>query len=198
MTSAVVGVANHNGWAHFITVAWTDEEPVVVDRRRVALVTDDVPKQPHEHHARELSKPEAQALVDRVRRSAADHAHAALATLRDELAPVLTLRAMAMRRSQFGELPADIGEILDYPPFRYAADSMLYLEALDEAATSLGLTVVRHPKGEEFARAGARLGLDAAETEAWLRDLGAKLGPPWTEEHRRAAAAAVAIELVRD
>jgi len=193
MTPAVVGVANHNGWAHFVTIAWTDEEPVVVDRRRVTLVADDVPKQPHEHHARELLKPEAQALVDRVRRSAADHAHAALATLRDELAPVLTLHAMAMRRSQFGELPADIGEILDYPPFRYAADSMLYLEALEEAATALGLSVERHKKGDEFARAGARLGLDDAETEAWLRDLGPRLGPPWTEDHRRAAAAAIGV-----
>jgi hypothetical protein len=53
--------------------------------------------------------------------------------------------------------------------------------------------VTRHAKNSEYALAAPRLGLDAAETEAWLRDLGKALGPPWTQEHQRAAAAAIAL-----
>jgi len=190
---AAVGVANHNGWAHLVTVAWGEDEPAIVDRRRVRLVAEDLPNQPHEHHARALPHDEARALVDRVRRSVGDHAHAALATLRDELAPVFVLRAVAMRANRFAALPSDIGAVLDYPPFRYAADSMLYLDALDTAATSLGLAVTRHLKNAEFALAGARLGIGADEAEAWFKALRDQIGPPWTAEHQRAAAAAVGL-----
>jgi hypothetical protein len=187
---AAVGVANHNGWAHLVTVAWGEDEPVIVDRRRVPLVAPDLPKQPHEHHVMELPRDEAQAMVDLVKRSAGDYAYAALATLRDELAPVFALQGLAMRLNHFGALPADIGEVLAYPPFRYAADAMLYLEALDAAATALGLPVTRHQKGAEFELADGVLG---GEAEPWLKGLGRALGPPWTMEHQRAAAAAIAL-----
>jgi hypothetical protein len=36
------------------------------------------------------------------------------------------------------------------------------------------------------------LGLGAAETEQLLNELGRRLGAPWTDEHRSAAAAAIA------
>ena len=190
---AVVGVANHNGWANLVSMGTSDDAPVVIDRRRVELVDQSLPKQPYHHEALELPIAEAQDLVERVRRSAGDHARACLATLRAELEPGHTLIAIALRQTPFGVLPADVTEVLNYRPFIYAADTMLYLEVLAEAAEALGLAVVLHEKGQEFALAGSALGLDPLEAEAWIKDLGAPLGPPWSKEHQQAAAAAIAV-----
>ncbi|HEY2707944.1 MAG TPA: hypothetical protein VGI95_07815 [Caulobacteraceae bacterium] len=190
---AIVGVANHTGWAHFVTVAFADEEVVVIDRRRVQLLDESLPNQPYAPQAGDLLRPDAQALVAEVRRSAGAYARTALATLAAELEPAHVLAAVAMRGSTFGVLPADVSEVLDYRPFKYAADGMLYLEVLHEAAEALGFVVARHAKGHEFELAGARLGMDANDVEAWLKEFGVRLGPPWTQEHLRAAAAAIAM-----
>lgn len=165
----------------------------MIDRRRVALMTPELPAQPYQRDAPELPRAEAQALVDRVRRAAEVEARLALATLRAELAPAHELVVVALRQTPFGKLPANVAEVLDYAPFIYAADTMLYLEALASAAETLGLSLSRHQKGEECRLAAAALGWDAQETEAWFKAL--NLGPPWTEEHRRAAAVATAALL---
>ena len=43
MSRVAVGVANHNGWAHLVTVGLDEDGPVVLDRRRVALISPDLP-----------------------------------------------------------------------------------------------------------------------------------------------------------
>jgi hypothetical protein len=191
--AAAVGVANHNGWPHLVTVAWSGEAPVVVDRRRVSLVDEALPNQPYHHEAAALPRSEAQALVDEVRRSARANASVVLATLLAELAPACQVTALALRATPFGALPDDVSEVLDYLPFTYIADAMLYLEALNSAGAALGLSVTRHVRGAEFELAAERLATDAAEVEAALKELGRQLGPPWTQEHQRAAAAAIAL-----
>ena len=48
-STAVVGVADHSGWAVCVTVAASRGLPVVVDRRRIELIEPDVPTQPYHH-----------------------------------------------------------------------------------------------------------------------------------------------------
>ena len=188
---AAVGVANHNGWAHLVSMAIWEDAPVVLDRRRVTLVAPELPSMPHEHNVRDLTADAAQALVETVRQSAAAHAREALATLAAELSPSHRLTAMALRQSPFGALPASVAEVLDYAPFIYAADAMLYLDALAGAAEALDLTRLPHPKGAEYGLAAARLGISSADADALIKALGKPLGPPWSQEHQRAAAAAI-------
>jgi hypothetical protein len=191
MNRAAVGVANHNGWAHLVTVSLDDGAPAVLDRRRVALVSPDLPSQPYHHEAVALPLAKAQALVTSVRASAGAHARDAFATLAADLSPRHRLIAAAIRESPFGNLPSDLAEVLAYPPFIYAADAMLYLETLGEAARAIGLALVRHAKGEEFTLAAAVLRVAPSEAEEIVRSFGRALGPPWSQEHQRAAAAAV-------
>ena len=192
--TAAVGVANHTGWAHLVTVAWGDDAPEVVDRRRVALIGEGLPKQPYEHEAGKLPPGEAQALIAQVRASAESCALDALATLRAELAPTFEVTAIALKRQlRFDRLPQSVSEVLADLQFKYAADAMLFLEPLEAAATALGLAVTRHAKTAEYEMAAARLGMGAADAEAWLKELGKQLGPPWTAEHQRAAAAAIGL-----
>jgi len=68
----------------------------------------------------------------------------------------------------------------------------MYQLALCQAARALGLDVDQCRRGDETARAAARLGVDAGDVETFVAATGRPPGPPWTEEHRRAFAAAIA------
>src|SRR5688572_8384663 len=49
--SATIGVADHSGWAVMITVGG---DGALLDRRRVELVAEDLPKHPHHHEGQTL------------------------------------------------------------------------------------------------------------------------------------------------
>lgn len=71
----IIGVSDHGGWAIFVTIT---RDGVLLDRRRVELVDDELPAIPHHHEAQMLPMEEAVALVERVRLSAERHAGLAL------------------------------------------------------------------------------------------------------------------------
>lgn len=85
--SAVVGVADHNGWAVCVTVAASRGLPVVIDRRRIDLIEPGVPSQPYHHETVGMPRREAERLVLRVRESVTRTTLARLSELRDELQP---------------------------------------------------------------------------------------------------------------
>jgi hypothetical protein len=67
----IIGVSDHGGWAVLVTVAG---DGTLLDRRRVELVDEDLPKIPHHSEGQALPLDEAVALVERVRVSAERHA----------------------------------------------------------------------------------------------------------------------------
>src|SRR5580692_598316 len=73
--SGVIGVSDHGGWAVLVTVA---REGTLLDRRRVELVSEGLPKIPHHSECQRLPIDEAVELVERVRVSAERHAVIAL------------------------------------------------------------------------------------------------------------------------
>ena len=60
----IIGVSDHGGWAVLVTVAG---DGTLLDRRRVELVDEDLPKIPHHSEGQTLPLDEAVALVERVR-----------------------------------------------------------------------------------------------------------------------------------
>src|SRR5215472_4656212 len=74
----IIGVSDHGGWAVLVTAAG---DGTLLDRRRVELVDEGLPKIPHHHEAQGLPLDEAVVLVGRVRASAERHAVLALDTL---------------------------------------------------------------------------------------------------------------------
>src|SRR5436189_144219 len=74
-----------------------------------------------------------------------------------------------------------------------AGDGMMYQLALCRAARDLGLEVHLCRRGEETARAAARLEVRPDDMESFVSGKGRPSGPPWTQEHRRAYAAAIAV-----
>ncbi|MYD88420.1 MAG: hypothetical protein F4Y14_21025 [Acidobacteria bacterium] len=79
---AAIGASDHYGRAELVTLAVRDAVPVFLDRRRVELIDNGLPSAPYHHEALALDIGAAIDLVNRVRRSVAEHARAALSTLR--------------------------------------------------------------------------------------------------------------------
>ena len=185
---AALGVADHCGWAVFVCVTERDGAPVVVNRRRVELLDAKLPNAPYEHHAHRLTPPDAEALVGRVKQSAKTHARSALSQLCTDLDGVVRLVAVALREGPAKAIPATVAEVLESRAATYAADGELFRRALCDAATGLGLEVALQPRRPETARATPVLGRDA---DAFLKELGRELGPPWRKDHRTASVAAI-------
>jgi hypothetical protein len=188
-----VSVAEHTGWAHLVCVAAHGNVPAVIARRRVTLIDQGLPTLPYEHETAALTEDEANAVIARVRRSIAARTSDALRRVVNELAPAHTVVALAIRKPPFDALPATVAAVRASHRLLCAADGMLYQLAICRAARQLELEVHLCRRGEEAAEAAQQLGVTPAEIEEFVGRTGRPAGPPWTQEHRRAYAAGVAV-----
>jgi hypothetical protein len=188
----VISAAEHAGWAHVVCVAAPGHAPAVVERRRVALIEDGLPTMPYHHESIAMPEGEANALIARVRRSIAECARLALQKMIADLTPAHHAVAFAIREPPFDDLPDTVVPVRASYRLQCAADGMMYQLALCGAARELELDVHLCRRGEEIARAAARLGVHPGEMEAFVTHGGRPAGPPWTEDHRRAFAAGIA------
>jgi hypothetical protein len=189
----VLSVAEHAGWAHIVCVAERDNVPVVMARRRVTLIDPGVPTQPYHHEATAMTDADANALITRVRRSIASRSSSALQSVVTDLAPEQAVVAVAIRKPPFDDLPATYAPIRESYRLMCAADGMMYQLAVCSAARLLGLDVQMCPRGEEAAWAAKKLGATPGDIKRFVNDAGRPPGPPWTEEHRRAYTAGIAV-----
>ena len=177
--NAITGISDHGGWAILVTVAY---DGTMLDRRRVELVDDDLPKIPHHSECQALPLDEAVALVERVQASAERHSRLVLATLAVEVpAPIIGL---ALRQCP-PWLPPTIAErIKDYRA-QNIADWVMYRKALAAAAEERGWHV-------HWYDAKKVLGAATLEDfDARFLQLRKSLGPPWGQDHKLAMAGAL-------
>lgn len=112
---------------------------------------------------------------------------------RPGILPTYRAVALAIREPAFPELPETVAIVRQSYQLQCAADGLLYQIALCNAASDLGIEVHRCRRGEETARAAASLQVALREMESFASISGRPPGPPWTEEHRRAYAAGIAV-----
>jgi hypothetical protein len=191
-TPCVISVADHAGWAHLVCVAAPGNMPAVVERRRVTLIDAGLPTLPYHHESISMREDEANALIARVRRSIAGCTSRALHGVVTDLTPAYPVVALAIREPPFAELPETVAAVRQSYRLQCAADGMMYQLALCRAARDLGLDVHLCRRGEETARAAARLEVHPDDMESFVSGTGRPSGPPWTQEHRRAYAAGIA------
>jgi hypothetical protein len=196
---ATVGVAENGNSAVLVTIAPGGE---LLDRRRVDLTDGGLPTHPHHHEgswavgrylntpgARVLSLVDAVALVERVRAAAARGARASLEALATSVrAPIagISLRVCP-------ELPPTVEERITDNRAQTYADSVMYRQALAAAAEARGWSVRWYDRERVFRDAAAALG--RRDVEAFLREMGRAIGPPWQATHKLAAAAALAATM---
>ena len=185
---AIIGVSDHGGWAVLVTVSANGK---LLDRRRVELVDEGLPKIPHHSEGQGLPIDRAVALVERVRASAEHHAKLAL----DAVATTLPehIRGIALRRCP--DLPPTIAErIKDYRA-QNVADWVMYRRALAAAAEARGWAVHWYDSKSILDAAGKALQIE--DLEAHFLQLRRSIGPPWSKDHKLAMAAAVVAAKVR-
>jgi hypothetical protein len=184
----IIGVSDHGGWAVLVTVA---ADGTILDRRRVELVDEDLPKIPHHSEAQALPLHDGVALVERVRASAERHAKLVL----DAVAEAVSGRILGVALRLCPELPPTIAErITDYRA-QNVADWVMYRRALAGAAEARGWAVLWYDAKKVFEEAGKALRIE--DVDAHLLQLRKSIGPPWGKDQRVAMAAAIVAARVR-
>jgi hypothetical protein len=185
-----VGVADHLGWAVVVTAS-ADHE--VVDRRRIDLVEPGLPAAPvhhvggpHQLHRKgePLDDAALAALVAQVRASALR----AGATALDELAAALPgpVESLSLR-----DWPADFPDAIAVQrtvPYESRADPIMYRRVIAELARDRGWAVHFYDAKRVESEAVHILGEGSDDV---LNGPRARLGPPWTRDHRLALAATI-------
>ena len=197
--AATVGVTEHGNSAELVTVA-TDGS--LLDRRRINL-TEGLPTHPHHHQgswavgrykdsawATDISLPDAIALVEQVGEAAADGAREQLDVLASEV-PV-TIRCIAIRECP--TLPDTIEATIRDNRAQSYADTVMYRQAIAEAAEDRGWAVYWYSRDRVFDDAAARI--DGGDIDAAIKAMGKAAGSPWQAKHKQAAAAAIAAQSV--
>ena len=177
----IIGVSDHGGWAVLVTVA---RDGTLLDRRRVELVDEDLPKIPHHTEGQRLPLDKAVELVERVRASAKRHAALALDAVATAVPRIL---GVALRERQ--PLPATIVErIKDYRA-QNVADWVMYRDALASAAEARGWPVYWYDAKSVLGAASQALRVE--NLDAHFLQVRSAVGPPWNQDHKLAMAAAI-------
>ncbi len=184
---AIIGVSDHGGWAVLVTVAGDGK---LLDRRRVELVDEGLPKIPHHSEAQVLPIDEAVALVERVRVSAERHAKLGLDAVARTVPGIL---GVALR--QCPRLPPTIAErIKDYRA-QNVADWVMYRKALAASAEARGWAVHWYDAKKVFNAASEALRIE--DLDAHFLQLRRSIGSPWGKDHKVAMAAAIVAARAR-
>jgi hypothetical protein len=126
-------------------------------------------------------------LVERVRASAARGARESLEVLAATVA--VPIARIALRVCPV--LPPTTEERIADNRAQTVADSVMYREALANAAAARGWFVLGYDRERVFRDAATALG--GADIDAFLHAMGRSIGPPWQAKHKLAAAAAIAV-----
>jgi hypothetical protein len=176
-----VGIADHFGWAVAVTAS---SEHAVVDRRRIELVEPGVTPAPIHYESARLDVAATAALVAEVRASVVRASSAALDQLAADLpAPVVSISF----RECPPDFPTDIA-VQRRPPYEARADAIMYRQVLAELALERGWEVHFYDAKRVIDQAVEQLSTRADDV---LQGPRARLGPPWTKDHRVALAATV-------
>ena len=178
----VIGVSDHGGWAVLVTLA---RDGMLLDRRRVELVDENLPKIPHHSEGQALPLTEAVALVERVAASAKRRAKLVL----EAVAVTVPGRILGVALRQCPELPPTIAERIKNYRAQNVADWVMYRKALAAAAEASGWAVHWYDAKKVFNAASEALRI--ADIDAHFLQVRRTVGPPWNKDHKLAMAAAI-------
>ena len=188
--NGIIGVSDHGGWAVLVTVA---SDGTLLDRRRVELVDEGLPKIPHHSEGQSLPINEAVALVERVRVSAERHAKLVLGEVAMALAGRVSISGVALRRCP--ALPPTIADRITNYRARNVADWVMYRKALAAAAEARGSYVHWYDAKKVFDAASEALRI--GDLDGYFLQLRKSIGPPWSKDHKVAMAAAIVAARAR-
>jgi hypothetical protein len=183
------GFAIHTGWAAAVLVTGDARRPTVVDRRRVTLCPESLPRQVY-HAAQDLPPAKAALLVREVHEAVDRTTELVL----DELAGVAQEHGPLVAVGVTG-FPRDVPvleKVLASHALLHLAEGELYRGAICDAADGRGCTVVPIDPKHGITETAQAVGVAPEPFARRLTDLRQELGAPWQADHRLATAAALA------
>jgi hypothetical protein len=185
-----IGIEDHYAWANLVSVTTSGPNEILLDKRRVELLDQQLTASPYHHETLQMALAEAEKLVRDVKTSANNRAKSILSSLIGELAPA-KCRGIAIRVPPLPELPATVAEVHANTWIMNRADGMIYHQALTRAAAQLDLRVFYFEKDDVLELAAHARRKTASDLEGQLKALGTNLGPPWRKGQVVACAGAI-------
>ncbi|MFI4976692.1 MAG: hypothetical protein ACHP84_19330 [Caulobacterales bacterium] len=185
---AILGFRPHTYWTAVAALAGELNAPRVVERRRIVFAAGR--ERSVYHHAAELEPGAAAAMIDEVRSATVANAARELGDLLADLDHAGVSVRVAVTAAASTHLPDRLEDIVRVHARMHAAEGNFYRDVVASACTMLGMNVERVVERDLPRLVGVRLGVDQPELDAQLKDMGAALGPPWSEDYRLATLAA--------
>ena len=183
---AALGFSPHTGWAAAVAVT---PEWEIIERRRI--VYEPEAARFIYHHAAEIPRDEAAAVIATARAQATNKAQEQIRALISALSrkgkPVFDVCAPGGNV----RLPTSLPDILSVHARIHAAEGVFYRDVLADGCAQNGLAVRRVPERDLWAVASKALACHEDKLRERLAKLGKQLGPPWGEDQKRATLAAL-------
>lgn len=186
---AAMGLRAHSGWAALVVVAGPSRSPSVIDRRQVELISLGIPKQPY-HAAEKLTLKEAEKLVERCADTASRLAQQALRAVRSAVQDKGYDVAGCGLLLGSGRSLTSLAATLASHALIHTAEGQLFRDALARASERCGMPVVGVRDREVYERGAAELRIKTDRLNQRLSEMGRTVGPPWTQDQKRAAVVA--------
>jgi hypothetical protein len=189
---AALGFKLHTGWAMLVALAGQPGEIQVLFRGRIELLPldDSVPRFVY-HEAAELPLAGATTLVKRAREASQKAARLAIKEILRDLDSRGAKAAVGGVLSSSTLVPDDLPRILRSHPLIHAAEGALFQQAIVAACESCGLAITAAREREVWSRAAAAWASPEPGLRKKVDALRKSLGPPWSADHKTAAAVAL-------
>jgi hypothetical protein len=183
--NASIGLRLHTGWAILVAVADDGDAVRILHRCRLELLPPGTGRFVY-HEAAELALADAGRLIDSVR-------HDAEATARKNIQSAIENLNVTRSCISTGSEPVsnDLGAVLRSHARIHAAESALYFDATASACKHLGIPLITVRERDVWRQASVNARMSEADLKATIAAVRKTIGPPWTADHKIAAAAAL-------
>jgi len=194
MDCAAIGVRMHSGWGALVAVSINAGQVEILDRRLLTLIVPETrgAKQPY-HFAESLEFPEAQRFINQCFAASLKLATAGLQQAADELRKrKYRVTGTAVLRASGRPLPP-LSKILASHALIHAAEGEFFRDIIVKACNGLDLAVTGIRERDLEDHLQREFGKAASRMQQQVSEAGRSLGPPWTQDQKTAALAALAV-----
>jgi hypothetical protein len=185
---AVLGFRPHTYWTSAVALAGPQDSPRVIERRRIPFAAGE--ERMVFHRAEQTDLDSAHVLIEDVRVATEANAAREISQLIADLQRDDVSIRIAVVPEAINKLPDNLADILKVHARMHAAEGNFYRGVVASACGVVGLQVHRVVERELPALVGDLLDANVPAVEARLKVMGAKLGPPWSEDYKLATLAA--------
>lgn len=194
MNRAAIGVRMHSGWGALVAVSINAGQVEVLARRRLTVISPEAKgaKQPF-HFAESLEFTEAEKFISQCFAASLKLASTGLLQAADELVNIkCRVVGTALLRASGRPLPP-LSNILASHALIHAAEGEFFRDIIVKACEDLNLAITGIRERDLEDRLQKEFGKATPRIQRQVSEAGRSLGPPWTQDQKIAALAALVI-----